>query len=92
MLFVRYKFGHIKHNNTTLSKHFSNLSLVHVWHLLMTQKMAQCQIFTAQTALLHHLLFEICISFLYTSYVFMNKLEKVLSEGSAVLGWGCSSN
>ena len=28
MLFVRYKFRHIEHNNTTLCTHFSNLSLV----------------------------------------------------------------
>ena len=38
MLFVRYKFWLIEHNNTTLSVHFSNLSLVCVWHLSMTQQ------------------------------------------------------
>ena len=37
MLFVRYKFRHIQHN-TTLFIHFSNLSLVCIWHLLMTQQ------------------------------------------------------
>ena len=38
MLFVRYKFRDIEHNNTTLCTHFSNSSLVHAWHLLMTQQ------------------------------------------------------
>ena len=38
MLFVRYKFRHIEHNNTTLCTHFSNLSLVRVSHSLMTQQ------------------------------------------------------
>ena len=39
MLFVRYKFHHIEHNNTTLCIiHFSNLSLLRVWHLLMSQQ------------------------------------------------------
>ena len=67
MLFVRYKFRHIEHNNTTLrTPHFFNLSLVRVWHLLMSQKMTQCQIFIAQTALVHYVLLEICISYLYT--------------------------
>ena len=32
-------------------------------------KMAQCQIFTAQTALVRHLLSEICISYMYTWYI-----------------------
>ena len=38
MLFVRCKFRHIEHNNTTLCTHFSNLSLVRVWHWLTTQQ------------------------------------------------------
>ena len=37
-LFVRYKFRHIEQDNTTLRTHFSNLQLVHVWHLLVTQQ------------------------------------------------------
>ena len=36
--FVRYKFRHIEHNNTTLCMHFSDLSLVYIWHLSMTQQ------------------------------------------------------
>ena len=35
MLFARYKFRHIEHN-TTPCPHFSDLSLVRVWHLLTT--------------------------------------------------------
>ena len=38
MLFVRYKFRHIEHRNTTLCTHFSNLSLVRVRHSLMTRQ------------------------------------------------------
>lgn len=38
MLFVQYKFQHIEYNNTTLCTHFTNLSLMHVWHLLMTEQ------------------------------------------------------
>ena len=38
MLFVRYKFWHIVHNNTTLSTHSSNLSLARIWNLLMTRQ------------------------------------------------------
>ena len=64
MLFVRYNFRHIERNHTTLRTHFHNLSLVRV--LLTTQQMAQCQIFIAQTALVHHLLSEIHISYSYT--------------------------
>ena len=55
--------------NTTTQRcytHFSNLSLVYVRYLLMAHKTAQCQIFIAQTVLVHHLLSEIRISYLYT--------------------------
>ena len=38
MLFVRYKFQHIEHNNTSPRIHFPNLSLVRVWRLLKTTK------------------------------------------------------
>ena len=38
MLFVRYKFRHVEHNNTTPCIQFSNLSLVRVRHLLTTQQ------------------------------------------------------
>ena len=63
MLFIRYKFRHIEHNNnTTLCTHFSNLSLFD------DNKMTQSQIFTAQTAQEHHLLSGIRISYLYTWY------------------------
>ena len=65
MLFVRYKFRHLEHNNTTLCTHFSDLSLVRIW---WHNKMSQCQIFTAQTALVCHLLSEIRISHLHTWY------------------------
>ena len=49
MLFVRYKFRHIEHNNTTLCTQFSNLlqfsnfplsTSALVWHLSMTQQNA----------------------------------------------------
>ena len=62
MHFVRHKFRRIEHN-------FSNLSFVRVWHLSKTQQMTQRQIFTAQTVLMRHLLYEIWISYLYTWYV-----------------------
>ena len=71
IFFVRYKFRHIGHNNTTLCTHFSNLSPVSVWH----NKMAQCQIFRAQTALVHHLSSENRISYLYTWYIFILFVE-----------------
>ena len=61
MLFVRYKFRHIKNNNTTLCTHFSNLSLVRMRHLLKTQQNDTVTIFIVQTALVHHLLSEIRI-------------------------------
>ena len=38
MFFVRYKFRHFEHNNTTLCTHFSNISLVSLWLMLMTQQ------------------------------------------------------
>ena len=46
MLFVRYKFWHIEHNNTTLCTHFSKLSLVSVWHLMKQQKGALSNLYS----------------------------------------------
>ena len=69
MLFVRYKFRHIEPNNTThtFPIHHSIASDT-CWH----NKMAHCQISIAQTAVVHHLLFEIRISNLYTWYKYIN--------------------
>ena len=40
MLFVWYKFRHVERNNIVLCSHLSNLSLVRIQHLLMTQQNA----------------------------------------------------
>ena len=37
MFFVRYKFRHIERSNTIRCTHYSDLSFVRIWHLLMTQ-------------------------------------------------------
>ena len=77
MFFILYKFRHIEHNKTTLGTHFSNLSLVHVRNLLMTQQNGAVSNFVAQTALVHHLSSEIRISYLYTCYI---KIQFVSSK------------
>ena len=62
MLIVRYKFRYIEHNNTahTFPVYHSYVSDTCWSH----DKMAQCQIFIAHIALVHHLLSEIRISYL----------------------------
>ena len=73
MLFVRYKFRLIEHNNTTLCTHFSNSSLARVWHSSTTQQKDAvsnlvANLIVAQTAPVHHLLPKIRVSYLYTRY------------------------
>ena len=54
MFFVRYKFQHIKHNTMhTLFQFISRARLT----LVDDNKVALCQIFIAQNALVHHLKF-----------------------------------
>ena len=69
MLFVRYKLRHIEHNNTTYAHTFPIYSSCASDTCWRHNKMTQCQILLAQTALLHHLLSEIRISYLYTWYI-----------------------
>ena len=63
MLLIRYKFLRIEHN--TVHTLFQFITLTRLT-LVDDNKMTQCQIFTAQTALVRHLLSEMRISYLYT--------------------------
>ena len=65
MLFFRYKLQHIKHDTTHTLFQFITTVRDTCW---CHNKMAQCQIFLAQTALVHHVLCEIRISYLYIWY------------------------